>query len=178
MKKSSFSILRSRPLLVLIAIIVLELLFSAPDTRETIIGLSALAFVNTIASSMSSRSRVRNNILYHLVAICGSFALAFFMFRTVLRSHISLGLLPGYMMGTALGSIVGGWLSIRVEQRLGALADEDIHAKDVLKRDTTQAALVILITIVTCGWLLHFHFFSHEDTRATALIVILIFVSK
>jgi hypothetical protein len=86
----------------------------------------ALAYIQNISFSLVSRSRNRSSMAYHATASVFSNGLWFLTFRYLVAADLSLALIPGYVLGTVLGSVTGAKVSMRIERLLGATADGHI----------------------------------------------------
>lgn len=93
-----------------------------------VIKVLLLAFIQNIAFSITSRSRNRNNMSYHLVAALGSNGIWFLTMRELVKSDLTLQLMLPYMVGTVTGSLVGVKISMFIERWL--LASSDDHLKE------------------------------------------------
>lgn len=62
-----------------------------------------LAFVQSISFSIVSRSRNRNNLLYHIIAATFSNSIWFLTFRQLVLSEMNLLLFLPYCVGTVFG---------------------------------------------------------------------------
>ncbi|MBX4190228.1 hypothetical protein KW791_02960, partial [Candidatus Parcubacteria bacterium] len=90
---------------------------SAPMAILVILGL---AFVQSIAYSLQSRSAVRNSNLYHIGAAIFS-SLVFFTTRQLLiTKNLPFILLPAYVFGTVTGATYGKKISQKVEKLIDA----------------------------------------------------------
>jgi hypothetical protein len=97
---------------------------------KTIISLTTLlllAFAQNVSFSIVSRSRNRNNILYHLVAAIFSNGVWFLTFRSLLINNMNFIFFIPYCIGTVSGSIVGVKISMWIERLLHA--ESDSHLK-------------------------------------------------
>lgn len=88
--------------------------------------ITALAFVQSISFSLVSRSRNRDNALYHIVASVLSNAVWFLTFRQLVVSEMDLSLFVPYTFGTVSGSLLGVKISMFIEKILGARSDSHI----------------------------------------------------
>ncbi len=87
----------------------------------TILGL---AYVQNVSFSIVSRSRNRNNMRYHVIAACFSNGIWFLTFRQLVRGDMGWMLFPFYVIGTVAGSVTGAKVSMWIERKIGAVADE------------------------------------------------------
>lgn len=91
--------------------------------------LLVLAFVQTTAFSIVSRSRNRSSMKFHLTAALFSNTIWFLTFRLLVKSAMSMGLFPWYCIGTMCGSVFGVRISMYIERKLGATADSENRDK-------------------------------------------------
>ena len=82
-----------------------------------------LAYVQNVAFTMTSRSRNRNNMAYHMLAAAGANGIWFLTMRELLITELSNWMLPGYIIGTVAGSLTGAKVSMFIEKWLGAKTD-------------------------------------------------------
>tara|TARA_R110000803_G_scaffold106150_3_gene174286 strand:+ start:2255 stop:2842 length:588 start_codon:yes stop_codon:yes gene_type:complete len=82
-----------------------------------------LAFLQNITFSMNSRARNRSSTKYHLTTSIASNIAWFMCFRELDHQSFGMQLLLPYVTGTAIGSIVGSNISMRVEKHIDASAD-------------------------------------------------------
>lgn len=95
----------------------------------SLLGLAALAFVQSVSFSLVSRSRSRNNITYHVIASIASNAVWFMTFRQLVTANMTWALLIPYTVGTVSGSVFGVKVSMVIERWLGASSDDHLKAK-------------------------------------------------
>lgn len=69
---------------------------------------------------MASRSRNRDNRLYHVCCATVSNGMWFLMMREVVMSDMNVYLLLPYLLGTVAGSLTGAEISMYIEKRIGA----------------------------------------------------------
>lgn len=86
----------------------------------------ALAFMQNVASSISSRSRNRDSFAYHLVAATFSNAIWFISLRTMVSNDMGLALFVPYTIGTVAGSLAGVRISMAIERLIGARSDSHL----------------------------------------------------
>jgi hypothetical protein len=79
-----------------------------------------LAFVQNISFSMVSRSRNRDNMLYHAICSVMSNGLWFATVGVLVRSDWTFWLAIPYIIGTVTGSIYGMKISMKIEKLIGA----------------------------------------------------------
>ena len=83
----------------------------------------ALAFTQNIAFTLVSRARNRDHMAYHAVMSVLSNGIFFLTFRELLLSDMAWTMFPPYVLGTVCGSLYGAKIALRIERRIGALAD-------------------------------------------------------
>ena len=94
-----------------------------------IIKIIALAFIQNISFTITSRSRNRDNKKFHLLAAFFSNTLWFLTFKELVTADMSFWLMIPYIFGTMVGSLYGMKISMKIEQWLGATADGHIKTK-------------------------------------------------
>lgn len=87
------------------------------------VAVSALAFVQNVSFSLTSRARNRDDWRYHAITAIGSNSIWFFTMKLLIMREMSVALIPFYLLGTVSGSLFGVKVAMRVEQWLGATAD-------------------------------------------------------
>ena len=92
----------------------------------SILYLMFLAYVQSIAFSLVSRSRNRNNIPYHIIASIFSNGIWFLTFRELVVNDMNLMLLIPYTIGTVTGSVTGVKVSQWIEKKLHAESDSHL----------------------------------------------------
>lgn len=97
--------------------------------------LLILAFIQNVSFSITSRSRNRNNMTFHIIAAIFSNGVWFLTFRELVLRDMSLALFPWYCVGTVAGSLLGVKVSMWIERRVDA--ESDSHLKKV-GADTKQ----------------------------------------
>lgn len=85
--------------------------------------IAALAFVQNVAFTLTSRSRNRDNMAYHLVTAVFSNGIFFLTFRELVLSDMSWMLFVPYIVGTVSGSLFGVKVAFSIERLIGARAD-------------------------------------------------------
>ncbi len=85
-----------------------------------------LAFIQNVSFSVVSRSRNRDNFDYHVIAAFFSNSIWFLTFRQLVRGDMNLILFAPYVLATLLGSVYGVKISMYIEKRLGASADNHL----------------------------------------------------
>jgi len=79
-----------------------------------------LAFIQSIAHTMSSRSRNRSNMTYHAVCAVFSNGIFFLTLNVLVVSGMDVWLIIPYITGTVTGSLFGASISMKVEKLIGA----------------------------------------------------------
>jgi putative flippase GtrA len=87
------------------------------------IAVLVLAFVQNVSFTIVSRSRNRNSMIYHAVASVLSNTLWFLCLRELLKAEMVLAVMPAYVTGTVVGSLVGAKVSMWIEKKIGATSD-------------------------------------------------------
>lgn len=85
--------------------------------------LLVFAYVQSIAFALNSRSRNRSSPIYHFVANVLAAVIFFWMLDRLIKSELSLEIIPAYVVGTVLGSLTGAKVAIWIEQKIGAIAN-------------------------------------------------------
>ena len=85
--------------------------------------ITTLAFVQNVSFTITSRSRNRDNTTYHILASIFSNGLWFLTMRELVKSDLTLQLLPFYIGGTVIGSVTGAKVSMWIERIIGASSD-------------------------------------------------------
>ena len=106
--------------------------YSEAPLRPLLI-IVGLAVFQNISFSMVSRSRNRDNLMYHLIASAGSNTIWFLTFRELVTRDMNFALLIPYMVGTMSGSLLGVKVSMWIERKIGAHADDRSPVKDIQK---------------------------------------------
>lgn len=88
-----------------------------------LVTLMLLAFSQNVSFSIVSRSRNRNNMLYHLIAAVFSNGIWFLTFKHLVTANMSFALFVPYTVGTVSGSLVGQKISMWIEKLIGATSD-------------------------------------------------------
>lgn len=86
----------------------------------SIIMILLLAFFQNVAFTMVSRSRNRDNMVYHAICSVFSNGLWFATMHLLVVSDVSFWLAIPYITGTVVGSIVGAKVSMKIEKLIGA----------------------------------------------------------
>ena len=79
-----------------------------------------LAYAQSIASTMSSRSKNRDSMKYNAYCAAFSNAIWFLTMQQLVVSNLSLYLLLPYVAGTVAGSVTGAKVSMWIEIKIGA----------------------------------------------------------
>lgn len=82
-----------------------------------------LAYIQNISFSITSRSRNRDSVKYHLLAAMFSNTIWFLTFRELVKGDMNFILFVPYVLGTVAGSITGVKVSMFIEKFIGAKAD-------------------------------------------------------
>ncbi|MCU7904462.1 MAG: hypothetical protein KZQ76_01170 [Candidatus Thiodiazotropha sp. (ex Epidulcina cf. delphinae)] len=90
-----------------------------------VVTIAALAFIQNVAFTLTSRSRNRNNLTYHMVTAVFSNGIFFLTFRELILAEMSWVLFLPYIIGTVTGSLFGAQVAFRIERIIGARADAD-----------------------------------------------------
>ena len=91
-----------------------------------IITLLFLSFLQSVTFTMSSRARNRSNYKYNLFCTVVSNSVWFLTLREVVLDP-SLTLLVPFIVGAGFGTLLGTKVSILIEHKIGAKADEDMR---------------------------------------------------
>lgn len=116
------------PALVMLSFGILFFVF----TKGSIAGpaiMFALAAVQSVSFSLVSRSRNRNNTIYHAIASIFSNGIWYFVFRHIVRGDMQTAYAPAFVFGSAFGSLLGVGASMKIEKALGATSDDHVQAK-------------------------------------------------
>jgi len=73
---------------------------------------------------MVSRSRNRSNATYHAICSVFSNGIWFLTMRELVVADLTLWLLLPYVVGTVSGSLLGAKISMKIENLIGAVADQ------------------------------------------------------
>jgi len=79
-----------------------------------------LAFAQSIAFTMTSRSKNRDHMLYNGFCAVFSNGIWLLMMRELFTAELSFDLFAPYIIGTACGSMFGAKVSMKIEKLLGA----------------------------------------------------------
>lgn len=82
--------------------------------------LMTLAFAQSVAFSLVSRARNRDNMLYLTVTSLLSNGIFFLTFRELVVASMGWELFIPYLIGTVAGTLWGTKVSMRIEQTIGA----------------------------------------------------------
>ena len=88
-----------------------------------VLGIVGFGIAQQISFSIVSRSRQRNNMMYHIIASIFSNGVWFLTFRQIQHQEWLLALYVPYAAGTAIGSIMGVGVSMGIEKRLNIVSD-------------------------------------------------------
>jgi len=73
--------------------------------------------------SMVSRSRNRDNMVYHVTASAGAQTVYLLVLKQLIESSVAPSIMPFYIAGMVVGSVSGAKISMYVEKWLIASAD-------------------------------------------------------
>lgn len=96
---------------------------SDPQNLGPALVLVAVCVVQNTAFSLTSRSRNRDNKLYHAAAAVGSNGVYFATLAYMVSLDLAPWLVVPYVVGTVNGSLVGADLSMWIERKIGATSD-------------------------------------------------------
>ncbi|MBI2640669.1 MAG: hypothetical protein HYW91_02140 [Candidatus Sungbacteria bacterium] len=117
-------------LIIFLLVVVAVQIMWTPQTAVAIFTMAALAYLQNITFSLTSRARTRNHAPYHFIASVSASLVWFLTFRTLVLAKMSIELAIPYTCFTVLGSLTGAQLSMWIERHIGAFADEDTMSKD------------------------------------------------
>jgi multidrug transporter EmrE-like cation transporter len=83
-----------------------------------------LSFLQSVTFTMSSRARNRSNYKFNLACTVVSSSVWFLTLREILLDP-TLGLLIPYVLGAGIGTLIGTKVSMLIEHKIGAKADEE-----------------------------------------------------
>jgi hypothetical protein len=111
--------------------------------------IMSLAYLQNSTYSLQSRAGMRNSNLYHLIAAVGA-SFTFFLSRQILvRNDITLTLLMPYIFATALGTVNGNKISIRIEKMLGIyIPTENLKGKQAQFLKLWPSVAVLMVFLV------------------------------
>ena len=93
------------------------------DGSETVLMLAGLSGAQQLSFALTSRSRQRNNIVYHTVAAIFSNAVWFLTFRQIQIEQWTAELYLPYALGGTAGSVAGVGVSMGIEKALHIESD-------------------------------------------------------
>lgn len=105
------------------------------DLWHLIIKILILAYFQNIAFTITSRSRNRDDMRYHMIASVFSNGIWFLTFRELIRGDMNYILFIPYLIGTVAGSLTGIKVSMFFEKILGASADAHLTLNKTKKND-------------------------------------------
>lgn len=79
-----------------------------------------LAYVQNISFTMVSRSRNRDNMVYHATCAVFSNGIWFATMHHLVATDLTWSMVAPYIVGTVTGSLTGATISIRIENLIGA----------------------------------------------------------
>lgn len=85
--------------------------------------LGVICFFQNVMFVFVSRSRNRQDSLYHFLSALGSNGIWFLVFAQLVPQHMPVDLLIPFLGGTTLGALFGAHVAIMLEKKLGARAD-------------------------------------------------------
>ena len=86
----------------------------------SILAILFLAFVQNVSFTMVSRSRNRDNMVYHSICSVFSNSLWFLTMHLLVITDLSWVLFIPYVTGTVIGSLTGAKISMYIEKKIGA----------------------------------------------------------
>lgn len=105
------------------AVLVLVCAAFDPENLGPALTLVAVCVVQNVCFSLTSRSRNRDNKLYHAGAAVGSNGVYFATLAYMVSLDLAPWLVVPYIVGTVNGSLVGADISMWIERKLGATSD-------------------------------------------------------
>lgn len=103
--------------------------------------LLGIAIIQNISFTMVSRSRNRDNKVYHVIAAIFSNGIYFLVFKVMMDSKFAIELILPYVAGTVTGSVLGMKVSMIIEKLIGASADGHLEKKKKAPRTTRRSKL-------------------------------------
>jgi len=91
--------------------------------------LVVIAIIQNISFTVVSRSRNRDNKVYHVIAAIFSNGIYFLVFKVMMSNDFAMSLMVPYIIGTVTGSVLGMKVSMIIEKVLGASADGHLLIK-------------------------------------------------
>ena len=82
----------------------------------SILTVMVLGFLQNVCFSLVSRSRNRDNMIYHGICAVMSNAFWFLTMRELVLAELTFWLIIPYIIGTVAGSIFGAKVSMRIEK--------------------------------------------------------------
>lgn len=86
----------------------------------TVVTIFFLSLIQNISFTMVSRARNRDNIIYHIICSAFSNLLWFLTMHLLVVADLNLILLLPYLIGTVVGSVLGGKVSYYIEDKINA----------------------------------------------------------
>ncbi len=177
MAETKFSFMSLWPIGVLLALVLGQVIFFTPWLWQTVLLVLVLSYGQNIAFALSSRAKMRNNVMYHMCAVLVSTFVAFMTFRTILGpgGDFSLRLILAYTTGTIVGSLTGSYISMWIERLTGAVADADPVQK-LSDKQKQKIAIRYLLGVVGVSWALQFLIFPKENLLSLLGVMALVFL--
>ncbi|MDO8571300.1 MAG: hypothetical protein Q7R79_01320 [bacterium] len=165
------------PIGALLLLVIGQLIFFTPEIWQIMLLVIGLSYGQNIAFALSSRAKMRNNVMYHMCAVLVSTFVSFITFRMILGpgGDFSLRLLLAYTTGTIAGSLTGSYISMWIEHMTGAVADAD-PAQKLSDRQKQKIAIRYLLGVVGISWALQFFFFPQENILSLLGIMVIVFL--
>ena len=91
--------------------------------------LLVIALIQNISFTVVSRSRNRDNKVYHVIAAVFSNGIYFLVFKVMMSNDFAIELILPYILGTVTGSVLGMKVSMVIEKLIGASADGHLKVK-------------------------------------------------
>lgn len=88
--------------------------------------LIIIAILQNAAFTITSRSRNRDNKVYHIIAAVFSNGIYFLVFKVMMSNDFAVSLMLPYVIGTVTGSVLGMKISMVIEKLIGASADKHL----------------------------------------------------
>ena len=89
-----------------------------------------VAYFQNLAGALSSRSRNRSDMRYHVIAATFNNAIWFCSLKTLNDSGMSIWLMFPYTIGTVCGSLTGAKFGMKIERWLGASSDSHLKGNE------------------------------------------------
>lgn len=170
------------PKIFLIFVGIISLFYAhTQEFLEAALLLSGMSYIQNIGSSLGSRARNRGNHNYLIFATILSGIVWFVMFRELIKYNMSFVLFFPYIVSAIFGSLSGGFISIKIEQKRGFKPDEHVNASSMV---TSNESLIqkwgLFVAVLVLGFLFLFiqtsslaSIFSLPKADATLLLLLL-----